>query len=112
MIVRTEEQRELDKQRLRDLADELTEELDVAGIPYQRILREYEGAVYVPAIEDNQVMIAMVGMRGAVPMQLCHRDPLGGQYATADSVDEAVRLVKAWYRREDGRKVPKRKRVR
>lgn len=66
MIKRTPEQMAADRERVREMARILTAHLDVAGIPYERIIREYDAAVYVPAIEDNQVMVAMVGMkRGA-----------------------------------------------
>lgn len=111
MITRTKEQMAEDRERVREMVRILGAHLDVAGIPYERIIREYDAAVYVPAIEENQVMVAMIGLKGAVPMQLCHREPRGGQYQSTDSVDEAVRLIKAWYRKPDGKKVPKNKRV-
>lgn len=113
-VIRTEDQKADDRENLRENVRRITEELEIAGIPYDRILREYEAAIYVPNIEDNQVMIALVGLRGAVPMQLCRRDVTGfrgGQYQSTDSLDEAVRLVKAWYRKPDGKKVPKNKRA-
>lgn len=94
---RTEEEMQADRARLRERVFRLTEELDVAGIPYERIVREYEASVYVPAIEDNQVMVALIGLKGAVPMQLCRREPGGGQYQSTDCVEEAVRLIRSWY---------------
>lgn len=107
---RSEEQLAGDREHLRDMVQRLTDELEIAGIPYERILREYEAAVYVPSIGLNQVMVAMVGIRqaGVVPMQLCHREPGGGQYVSVQTVAEAVRLIKGWYKRPDGKKVPKR----
>lgn len=111
MITRTEDQRTEDRERVREMARILMEELDVAGIKYDWIIREYDAAVYVPAIEENQVMVKMRGFKGAVPMQICRREPGGGQYQSTDDMNEAVRLIKAWYRRPDGRKVPKNKRV-
>ena len=65
----------------------------------------------MPNIEENQVMIALVGLKGAVPMQLCRREPGGGKYQSTYDMNKAVRLVKAWYRKPDGKKVPKNKRV-
>ena len=94
---RTEEQMAEDRARLRERVFKLTEELDVAGIPYERIVREFEASVYVPAIEENQVMVALIGLQGAVPMQLCRREPGGGLYQSTDSVEDAVRLIKSWY---------------
>lgn len=97
MIMRTQEQMEEDRERVREMARILTAHLDVAGIPYERIIREFDAAIYVPAIDENQVMVAMVGMKGAVPMQICRREPGGGQYQSTDDMNEAVRLIKAWY---------------
>lgn len=97
MIRRTKEQMAEDRERVREMVRILTAHLDLSGIPYERIIREYDAAVYVPAIDENQVMVAMVGMRGAVPMQLCRREPGGGQYQSTDDISEAVRLIKAWY---------------
>ena len=111
MIKRTPEQMAEDRERVREMVRILTAHLDVAGIPYERIIREYDAAVYVPAIDENQVMVAMVGLKGAVPMQLCRREPGGGHYQSTDDMNEAVRLIKAWYKRPDGNKVPKKKRV-
>jgi hypothetical protein len=111
MNTRTPEQMAEDRERVREMVRILTAHLDVAGIPYERIIREYDAAVYVPAIEENQVMVAMLGIMGAVPMQLCRREPGGGQYQSTDDMNEAVRLIKAWYRKPDGKKVPKNKRV-
>lgn len=97
MIIRTKEQMAEDRERVREMVRILTAHLDLAGIPCERIIREFDAAIYVPAIEENQVMVAMVGMKGAVPMQLCRREPGGGQYHSTDDMNEAVRLIKAWY---------------
>ena len=97
MIKRTPEQMAEDRERVREMVRILTAHLDVAGIPYERIIREYDAAVYVPAIEENQVMVALVGLKGAVPMQLCRRGFLGGQYVSVQEIPEAVRIIRSWY---------------
>ena len=104
---RSEVEMMLDRQHLKDMVRELTDALEIAGIPYERILREYEAAVYVPSIGLNQVMVAMVGIRqaGVVPMQLCHREPFGGQYVSAQEIPEAVRLIRAWYKKPEKKRM-------
>ena len=97
MNTSTPEQMTDDRERVRAMVRSLTVQLDLAGIPYERIIRDYAAAVYVPAIEENQVMVAMLCLKGAVPMQLCRREPGGGQYQSTDDMNEAVRLIKAWY---------------
>lgn len=97
MIKRTPEQMAEDRERVREMARILTAHLTLAGIPYELIIRKYDAGVYVPAIEENQVMVAMLGLKGAVPMQLCRREPGGGHYQSTDDINEAVRLIKAWY---------------
>lgn len=104
-VTRTKEQMEVDRERVREMVRILTAHLDLAGIPYERIIREFDAAIYVPAIDENQVMVAMVGLKGAVPMQLCRREPGGGQYQSTDDMNEAVRLIKGWMRPSGGRTI-------